>query len=122
MAISEHLSQHGVPHLVVERHRIAEKWRSERWDSLVANGPAWHDRFPDMEFPQTDPDAFPGKEDVADYLRAFARANHAPIREGVEVTRLTKAADGLFHAETPAGTITAQAPPRMIQCATDCSR
>ncbi len=57
--MSEHLSQCGVPHLVLERHRIAERWRSGRWDSLVANGPAWHDRFPGMEFPVTGPDGFP---------------------------------------------------------------
>ncbi|MFZ0487295.1 MAG: FAD-dependent monooxygenase, partial [Arenicellales bacterium] len=50
LAMSEHLSNCGVPHLVLERHRIAERWRSERWDSLVANGPAWHDRFPSLEF------------------------------------------------------------------------
>jgi len=49
IAMSEHLSNCGVPHLVLERQRIAERWRSERWDSLVANGPAWHDRFPGME-------------------------------------------------------------------------
>ena len=48
IAMSEHLSACGVPHLVLERHRIAERWRSERWDSLVAAGPAWHDRFPGM--------------------------------------------------------------------------
>ena len=48
LAMSEHLSNSGVPHLVLERYRIAERWRSERWDSLVANGPAWHDRFPGM--------------------------------------------------------------------------
>lgn len=46
VAMSEHLSRLGVPHLVLERNRIAEAWRSGRWDSLVANGPAWHDRFP----------------------------------------------------------------------------
>ena len=50
------LSKCGVPHLILERHRIAERWRSERWDSLVANGPAWHDRFPGMEFSDVDPD------------------------------------------------------------------
>src|SRR4051794_37889470 len=58
LAMREHLSKCGVPHLVLERYRIAERWRSERWDSLVANGPAWHDRFPGMEFPALDPDAF----------------------------------------------------------------
>jgi len=69
--MSEHLSSRGVSHLVVERHRIAERWRSERWDSLVANGPAWHDRFPDMKFADTDPDAFAPKEKVADYFVAY---------------------------------------------------
>ena len=41
IAMSEHLSSHGVPHLIVERDRLAERWRTWRWDSLVANGPAW---------------------------------------------------------------------------------
>ena len=45
LAMSER-ERDGIPHLVLERGRIAERWRSERWDSLVANGPAWHDRFP----------------------------------------------------------------------------
>ena len=50
IAMSEHLSSNGISHIVLERDRIAEKWRTGRWDSLVANGPAWHDRFPNMEF------------------------------------------------------------------------
>ena len=40
VAMSEHLSKNNIPHLVLERGRIAECWRSARWDSLVANGPA----------------------------------------------------------------------------------
>ncbi|MGH7107695.1 MAG: FAD-dependent monooxygenase, partial [Acetobacteraceae bacterium] len=35
IAMSEQLSGYGVPHIILERHRIAERWRSERWDSLV---------------------------------------------------------------------------------------
>ena len=62
IATSEHLSRNDIPHIVLERHRIAERWRSERWDSLVANGPAWHDRFPGMEFSLTGPDGFPSKK------------------------------------------------------------
>ncbi|MFC6671290.1 hypothetical protein [Marinobacterium aestuariivivens] len=61
VAMSEHLSNLGVPHLVLERNRIAEAWRTKRWDSLVANGPAWHDRFPGLEFDDLDADAFPRK-------------------------------------------------------------
>ncbi len=85
LAMSEHLSAGGVPHLVLERHRIAERWRSERWDSLVANGPAWHDRFPGMAFSDADPDAFATKEQVADYFVAYAERIAAPVRCGVEV-------------------------------------
>src|ERR1700753_582955 len=79
VAMSEHLSKFGVPHLVLERSRIAERWRSERWDSLVANGPAWHDRFPNMEFPGAGPDDFIGKEKVAEYFEAYARQIDAPV-------------------------------------------
>ena len=78
LAMSEHLSACGVPHLVLERHRIAERWRSERWDSLVANGPAWHDRFPAWSFPGRDPEAFAPKEKVADYFVAYAKKIAAP--------------------------------------------
>ncbi|GAB3626412.1 FAD dependent oxidoreductase [Pandoraea terrae] len=90
VAMSEHLSKLGVPHLVLERDRIAERWRTGRWDSLVANGPAWHDRFPGMEFEGLDPDAFAGKEQVADYFVAYAKQFHAPIRTGVEVTKVVR--------------------------------
>jgi putative flavoprotein involved in K+ transport len=90
VAMSEHLSNCGVPHLVLERHRIAERWRSERWDSLVANGPAWHDRFPGMEFSDFDPDAFAPKERVADYFVDYAAKIDAPIRCGVEVREVRR--------------------------------
>ncbi|PSJ59001.1 flavin-containing monooxygenase [Pseudaminobacter soli (ex Li et al. 2025)] len=108
VAMSEHLSKCGVPHLVLERHRIAERWRSERWDSLVANGPAWHDRFPGMEFPGAYPDAFVGKEKVADYFVAYAEMIAAPIRCGVEVKEVRKNVGRPgFHVETSHGVIEA---------------
>ena len=107
IAMSEHLTRLGLPHLVLERHRIAERWRSERWDSLVANGPAWHDRFPNMEYPGIDPDAFPPKEQIADYMVAYARRFDAPIRTGIEVKRLSRIPGG-FRAETSDGVIEAR--------------
>ena len=108
LAMSEHLSKCGVPHLVLERHRIAERWRSERWDSLVANGPAWHDRFPGMEIPDIDPDGFAPKEKVADYFVAYARQIAAPIRCGVEVKLVERNAGRPgFRIETSHGPIEA---------------
>jgi len=108
IAMSEHLGVHGIPHLVVERDRIAEQWRSRRWDSLVANGPAWHDRFPGQEF-DIDPDAFAAKEQVADYFVAYAEKVDAPIRTGVEVTSVRKN-DGRpgFRVETSDGAMEAR--------------
>lgn len=108
VAMSEHLSRAGIPHLVLERARIAERWRSGRWNSLVANGPAWHDRFPGLEFEGVDPDAFVPKEQVADYFVAYAEKFQAPIRCGVEVTGLRKVSDRPgFRVETSEGVIEA---------------
>lgn len=108
IAMSEHLSAQGVPHLVLERDRIAERWRSWRWDSLVANGPAWHDRFPGLEF-DVAPDAFAGKETVADYLVAYADKIDAPIRTGVQVDSVRKIAGRSgFRVETSEGSLDAR--------------
>ena len=109
VAMSEHLSDNGVPHLVLERDRIAERWRTMRWDSLVANGPAWHDRFPGMEFPDVAGDAFATKDQVAAYFEAYAEKIAAPIRTGVEVTSVTRN-EGRpgFRVETSEGTLDAR--------------
>ncbi|MGW7536960.1 flavin-containing monooxygenase [Amycolatopsis sp. NPDC054798] len=109
LAMSEHLSECGVPHLVLERNRIAERWRTERWDSLVANGPAWHDRFPGLEFPGLAPGEFASKDQVADYFEAYAEKIAAPVRTGVEVTsvRRHEGRPG-FQVETSEGAIDAR--------------
>ena len=109
IAMSENLGKVGVPHLVLERDRIAERWRTGRWDSLVANGPAWHDRFPGMEFSGFDPDSFVPKEQVADYFVAYADMIAAPIRCGVEVkeVRRNEGRPG-FRIETSSSAIVAR--------------
>ncbi|KKW66774.1 FAD-dependent oxidoreductase [Lampropedia cohaerens] len=108
VAMSEHLRDQGIEHVVLERSRIAERWRSERWDSLVANGPAWHDRFPNMQFDDVDPDVFPPKERMAKYFEDYARMIQAPIRTGVNVewVRANKGRPG-FTIKTSEGTIEA---------------
>jgi putative flavoprotein involved in K+ transport len=112
IAMSEHLGVNGVPHFVLERNRIAERWRTERWDSLVANGPAWHDRFPGLTFSEVDngvgQDDFPHKDTVADYLVAYAKKIAAPIRCGVEVLKVERNVGRRgFRIETSKGVIEA---------------
>lgn len=106
IAMSEHLSKRGVDHLVVERHRIAERWRSERWDSLVANGPAWHDRFPNRQFSGVAPDEFASAGMIVEYLVGYAEQIKAPVRCGVEVKALHRR-EGRFFASTAEGVISA---------------
>ena len=106
LAMSAHLRDRGLSHLVLERHRIAERWRTSRWDSLVANGPAWHDRFPALEFDDIDGASFAGKDRIVQYFETFADKIAAPIRCGVEVTALARDGAG-FVAETSGGTIAA---------------
>lgn len=109
LAVSEHLSKRGVPHVVLERHGIAERWRSERWDSLVANGPAWHDRFPGLGFDDIPADAFVPKDRVADYFAEYAEKFSLPVRTGVEVTAVRRrTGEPGFLVESSAGDLTAR--------------
>lgn len=109
VALSEHLRNNDVPHLILERDRIAEAWRTSRWDALVANGPAWHDRFPNLEFTGNAPDEFVTKQRVADYIAEYAEMVNAPIRTGVAVQAAERLTDRAgFRVTTSAGVIEAR--------------
>ncbi|SPH19620.1 putative oxidoreductase CzcO [Ascidiaceihabitans donghaensis] len=108
IALCEHLGKQGVPFLVLEKDRIAEAWRTSRWDALVTNGPVWHDRFPNMEFNGNAPDEFVGKDRVADYIEEYAAMVDAPVRTGVEVIKAERLPDRAgFRVETTNGVIEA---------------
>ncbi len=108
IALSEHLGKHGVPFLVLEKSRIAEAWRTARWDALVTNGPVWHDRFPNLEFKGNAPDEFVSKDRVADYIEEYADMVNAPVRTGVTVLSAEPFKDRAgFRVETSDGVIEA---------------
>ncbi|SLN71993.1 putative oxidoreductase CzcO [Falsiruegeria litorea R37] len=109
IALSEHLGNNNVPHVILEKNRTAEAWRTGRWDALVANGPAWHDRFPSLLFKGDDPDAFVSKNRVAEYLVEYAQMVNAPIREGVEALSAERLpGEGGFRVQTTDGEIHAK--------------
>jgi len=108
LTMSHMLSRRRRPHLVVERGRIAERWRSERWDGLRFQFPNWSVRLPDCPFRLSDRDAFATSNDIVDYIESYASQIGAPVRCGVEVTALRLDNEGkLFVALTPTGTIAA---------------
>lgn len=101
LAMSHMLTQRGCPHLVLERNRIAERWRTERWDGLRFQFPNWSVQLPDFPFPHADPDGFATSGEIANFITAYAATIAVPIRCGVSVIALRRRDDGSgFVAET----------------------
>ena len=95
LSVGYHLSRHGIPFLILDAsQRIGDQWR-RRWDSLRLFTPARFDSLDGLPFP-ADPDSFPTKDQMADYLEAYAAHFHLPVRSGVRVDRLSKQQDGRF--------------------------
>jgi len=100
LTMSHRLKQRGLPHLVLERHRIAERWRSERWDGLTFQFPNWSVKLPDFAFPHENPDGFATTQQIVAFIDAYAAFVAPPIRCGVAVTKLRRGGDTRFIAET----------------------
>jgi putative flavoprotein involved in K+ transport len=100
LTMSHRLKQRGLPHLVLERHRIAERWRSERWDGLTFQFPNWSVKLPDFPFPHENPDGFATTQQITAFIDAYAAFVAPPVRCGVAVTKLRRGGDARFIAET----------------------
>src|SRR5512144_2360010 len=90
LPMSPWLTHRGVDHIVLERGRIAERWRSERWDSLRLLTPNWMSRLPAWSYTGPDPHGFMTAPEVATYLRDYATASAAPVEEESDVLRLER--------------------------------
>jgi len=88
LAASAALAARGVEHVVLERGRAGETWRTQRWDSFRLNTVGWMNR---LLGPQPR-DGYPTGAEVVARLERLAAA--CPVREGVAVTRLAPAGDG----------------------------
>ncbi len=71
--------------------RSAERWRSERWDSLRLLTPNWMSRLPGWSYAGPDPDGFMTAAEVADYLQRYADASGAPVEGDSAVVSLERA-------------------------------
>jgi putative flavoprotein involved in K+ transport len=107
LATSYFLTQLGRPHLVLERGRVGERWRSERWDGFVLNTPNWAQRLPGFHYEGTEPDAFAPREEVVTYLESYARSFAAPVREEADVAAVRRTEDG-FRVELAGDTVIAR--------------
>ena len=99
LALSHHLGLAGHGHVVLERGRVGERWRSERWDSLTLLTPNWLNRLPGAP-PLPDPDGYLDREGVIAHLERYAAT--APVREGTTVRRVRRTVHG-YHVATDRG-------------------
>ncbi|WOB10189.1 NAD(P)-binding domain-containing protein [Piscinibacter gummiphilus] len=99
LCMSYHLSRLGIEHLVLERARIAERWRSERWDSLVFQFPNWMLRLPGFAYEGPRPDDFMPRDGIVEFLEEYARRTMPPVRCGVRVTGLYQSPSGHLRVE-----------------------
>jgi putative flavoprotein involved in K+ transport len=89
LSVGYHLSRRNLPFVILDANdRIGDSWRA-RWDSLRLFTPARLDSLDGMPFPAP-PFAFPTKNEMADYLAAYADRFHLPVQNGVRVERLTR--------------------------------
>src|SRR5499427_5934874 len=84
LSVGYHLARLEIPHVILDANeRIGDSWR-RRWDSLRLFTPAHYDGLDGMPFPAP-PRSFPTKDEMADFLEAYARRFKLPIRPGVRV-------------------------------------
>ena len=89
LSVGYHLARRGAPFVILEANaRIGDTWR-RRWDSLRLFTPARFDGLAGMPFPAS-PNVFPTKDDMADYLEAYAARFALPVRTGMAVERVTR--------------------------------
>jgi putative flavoprotein involved in K+ transport len=88
LAMSRVLTARGIDHRVLERGRIAERWRSERWDSLRLLTPNWCARLPGWRYRGDNPDGFMTMPEVTRYFEDYAHSFCAPVLTGVTVTEV----------------------------------
>ncbi len=102
LALSHSLTARGRDHLVLERGRIAERWHSERWNSLRLLTPNWMTRLPGWSYDGPDPDGFMAAPEVATFFDRYAMSFDAPILEHTNVQQLDRDGDG-FRVTTDQG-------------------
>jgi putative flavoprotein involved in K+ transport len=94
LATSRCLTDAGREHLVLDRGRLAESWRSARWDSLHLLTPNWMSRLPGWSYRGEDPDGYMPATELVGYLAGYARSFGAPIQSWTAVTDVRRATGG----------------------------
>jgi putative flavoprotein involved in K+ transport len=107
LAVSHELEQRGVEHVVLERGKVGQRWRT-RWASFCLVTPNWTMRLPGAPYDGDDPDGYMPRDDVVDHLERWSERLGAPVHEGVDVYGLGREPRGGFRLDTSDGELTAR--------------
>ncbi|WP_051942893.1 NAD(P)-binding domain-containing protein [Streptacidiphilus rugosus] len=107
LSIAHELAQADVEHVVLERGRVAQSWR-RRWDSFCLVIPNWTVRLRGAPYTGSDRDGFMARDAIVDHLVRYAAGGRAPVREGVEVTRVDADPESGFRLATSDGLLRAR--------------
>jgi putative flavoprotein involved in K+ transport len=102
LAMSRHLTERSVDHVVLERGEVANAWQTERWPSLRLLTPNWQTRLPGQSYRGPDPDGFASAPEVTGFLQGYADAVGAPVRTHTTVTAV-RATDPGYEVATTQG-------------------
>ena len=102
LAMSRHLTDRSIDHVLLERGEVANSWQTERWDSLRLLTPNWQSRLPGYAYDGGDPDGYMSVTEVVGYLKRYADVSGAPVRVRTKVTRVRQV-DGGYEVITNQG-------------------
>ena len=108
LAMSRHLAERSIDHVVLERGEVANSWLTQRWDSLRLLTPNWMTRLPGFAYDGDDPDGYLSAIEVAQLVRDYAAVSAAPVLTGITVTAVRPSEDG-FVVGTDSGEWAARA-------------
>ena len=89
LSVSRLLTRAGRDHVVLDRGRIAERWRTERWDSLHLLTPRWMTRLPGWRYTGPEQEGFMPARELVGHLEQYALSGATPLALGEEVRRVS---------------------------------
>lgn len=107
LATSWFLTQGNVDHVVLEAGRVAETWRSRRWDSFCLVTPNWTVQLPGGAYAGPDPDGFMPRDELVQHLVSWSGSFRAPVTEQCAVSAVDAEGDG-FLLTTATGKVRAR--------------
>lgn len=99
LAMSKHLTDRSIDHVLLERGQVANSWRKERWDSLRLLTPNWQSRLPGYAYDGSEPDGYMTMPEVVHYLQTYGHVVRAPVQAGTQVMRVSRV-DGGYEVMT----------------------